>query len=114
VVVSQLALHHLPDFWKAVALQRIYNVLMPSGKLFLRDTVYSFKTSDYESFFSNWVLDVNEKAGPETSRDLLLAICEEYTTLSWVMEGLLARVGFQIEKSEYRNGFLALYLCKKV
>src|SRR6185295_8657743 len=30
-VVSQFALHHLPDFWKAVALTRIAALLHPGG-----------------------------------------------------------------------------------
>ncbi len=36
-VVSQLALHHLPDFWKSIALRRIYKMLKVNGKFFLKD-----------------------------------------------------------------------------
>ena len=32
VVYSRYALHHLPDFWKAVALQRIHAILRPGGR----------------------------------------------------------------------------------
>src|ERR1700722_15317726 len=31
LVVSEFALHHLPDFWKAVALSRIYGALKPGA-----------------------------------------------------------------------------------
>jgi len=42
VVVSQLALHHLPDFWKMIALKRIYQLLKNGGTFYLGDVVFSF------------------------------------------------------------------------
>ena len=33
-VYSQLALHHLPDFWKQIALKKIYSLLKSGGKFF--------------------------------------------------------------------------------
>jgi ubiquinone/menaquinone biosynthesis C-methylase UbiE len=50
-VVSQLALHHLPDFWKMIALQRIFEMLESGGKFYLMDTLYSFEPVDHVSFF---------------------------------------------------------------
>ncbi len=44
IIFSQLALRHLPDFWKSIALKKIYNVLKPGGRFFLKDV-------------SNWSLD---------------------------------------------------------
>jgi 2-polyprenyl-3-methyl-5-hydroxy-6-metoxy-1,4-benzoquinol methylase len=40
LVVSEFALHHLPDFWKAVALSRIFAELKPGAAFFLRDIVF--------------------------------------------------------------------------
>ena len=40
-VFSQMALHHLPDFWKQVALLRIAELLRPGGKFYLSDVVFS-------------------------------------------------------------------------
>src|SRR5580698_6325540 len=40
LVVSEFTLHHLPDFWKAVALSRIYGALKPGANFFLRDIVF--------------------------------------------------------------------------
>src|SRR5699024_10504597 len=37
VVYSRHALHHLPDFWKAIALRRIHRMLRPGGVFLLRD-----------------------------------------------------------------------------
>src|SRR3982075_361183 len=40
LVVSEFALHHLPDFWKAVALSRIFCALKPGSSFYLRDIVF--------------------------------------------------------------------------
>src|SRR3979409_1547341 len=40
LVASEFTLHHLPDFWKAVALSRIYNALKPGACFYLRDIVF--------------------------------------------------------------------------
>ncbi|WP_252720640.1 class I SAM-dependent methyltransferase, partial [Acinetobacter baumannii] len=48
LIISEFALHHLPDFWKAVALARLFNALKPGGKLFLRDIVFSDKPDGVE------------------------------------------------------------------
>lgn len=40
---SRYALHHLPDFWKGVALDRIRRILRPGGVFRLWDVVYSFE-----------------------------------------------------------------------
>jgi ubiquinone/menaquinone biosynthesis C-methylase UbiE len=40
LIVSEFTLHHLPDFWKAVALSRIYGALKPGACFYLRDIVF--------------------------------------------------------------------------
>jgi putative AdoMet-dependent methyltransferase len=112
-VVSQLALHHLPDFWKMIALQRIFEMLESGGKFYLMDTVYSFEPVDHVSFFNDWLDTIKETAGEDIARDTEIAICDEFTTVDWIMEGLLRKVGFQIEKAEYPTKFLAVYMCIK-
>lgn len=36
-------LHRLPDFWKAIALDRIARMLWPGGVLCLRDLIFGFR-----------------------------------------------------------------------
>ena len=31
----------------------------------------------------------------------------------WIMEGLLERAGFQIDQADYKDDFLAAYVCTK-
>jgi len=112
VIVSQLALHHLPDFWKLIALKRIYAMLKNGGKFYLRDVVYSFEGNHHE-FFESWINGVKEAAGERMAKDLATSIKEEYYTFDWIMEELLQRAGFIIEKAEHKDGFMAVYLCSK-
>lgn len=113
VIVSQLALHHLPDFWKQVALQRINAMLKEGGKFFLRDTVYSFEVEDYKKFFDNWLSGIEQVAGEELALDTKIAIRDEFSTCDWIMEELIKRAGFTIDTLSYHDGFLAVYVCTK-
>jgi SAM-dependent methyltransferase len=56
-VYTRNALHQLPDFWKAVALDRIGRMLRPGGVLRLRDLVYDFQPSQAEEVFGRWLDD---------------------------------------------------------
>lgn len=47
-VYSRYALHHLPDFWKALALSRLHRILRPGGVLRLWDAVYNFDPDEAE------------------------------------------------------------------
>ncbi len=112
-VVSQIALHHLPDFWKMIALRHIYSLLKDGGRFYLKDTVYSFDVDNYQVFFDKFVRGIRNAAGNEMAVDAETAVREEYSTLGWIMEGLLERAGFHIDKKEYFEGFMAVYECTK-
>lgn len=113
-VVSQLALHHLPDFWKLIALQRICCIMKDQGRLYLKDTVYSFDVHKYREFFNDLVSSIHRLAGKEIAEDVQLAIRDEYSTCDWVMEEILKRAGFNIDEKEYLEGFIAVYICTKI
>lgn len=112
-VVTQFVLHHLPDFWKQVALLRIAGVLKPGGKLFIRDVVYSFDAADYEEYFDGYLSRMAKIGGEGTPTDILVHIRDEHSTLGWVLEGMIERAGLKIERADYRAGFIATFLCVK-
>lgn len=112
VVVTQLALHHLPDYWKMMALRRIYGMLKEGGKFYLHDVVFSSIIQDYDSYFNEIINDLKKSVGDETAEETETHIREEFSTLDWIMEGLLKSAGFYIESVKY-DGFMAGYLCKK-
>lgn len=112
VIVTQLTLHHLPDYWKMMALKRIYSMLKEDGKLYLRDVVFPSKIQDYDSYFANIIADLKKSAGNKVAEETEIHIKDEFSTLDWIMEGLLKTAGFQIENIQ-SDGFIASYLCKK-
>ncbi len=107
-VASSLALHHLPDFWKSVALTRIAGMLKKGGKLFLMDVVYSFDGAP-EPFFEQLIPGFPERIRSSAARH----IAQEYSTVDWIMRGLLERAGFSVERASYEQAWIARYLCAK-
>jgi putative AdoMet-dependent methyltransferase len=112
VIITQLALHHLPDYWKMIALKRIYSMLKEDGKFYLRDVVFLSENQDYDISFTNIIAGLKKSAGNEVAEEMEIHIKDEFSTLDWIMEGLLKTVGFHIGSIQY-DGFMASYLCKK-
>jgi putative AdoMet-dependent methyltransferase len=114
-VVSKSALHHLPDFWKMVALLRMATMLKEAGTLYLRDTVFSFPPSDYQLHLNDWILRVARPANEGwTAIDFETHIREEYTTFSWILEGMLTQAGLAIATVNYPTTEYAEYICRKL
>ncbi len=113
-VVSQMALHHLPDFWKMIALKRVCEMLKNGGKLFLRDVVFPSKVENYDRFINALIIDLSENAGDDIARETEMHIKEEFSTFDWIIEELLKKAGFRIDKAKYHNSFLATYVCTKI
>jgi SAM-dependent methyltransferase len=93
------SLHHLPDFWKAVALDRIAGMLPPGGVLVLRDLIYSFDPSEVERAMTSWfdAASVEATAG-WTAKELAQHVRDEHSTFSWLLEDMLERTGFEIRE----------------
>jgi putative AdoMet-dependent methyltransferase len=51
--------------------------------------------------------------GPSGQSESETHVREEYSTCNWIMEGLLDKAGFRVETVDYRDEFLAAYLCTK-
>jgi len=112
-VVSQLALHHLPDFWKMIALKRIFDIMKIGGKLYLRDVVFSIPIEKYQQKIDGFLKWTAESAGEENASNYSRHIRQEFSTYDWMMEEMLYRAGFYIEKAEYNDSFIAVYKCVK-
>src|SRR6201992_252252 len=60
LVVSEFTLHHLPDFWKAGAMSRIFCALKARACFYLRDIVYVSMPDSRERDVEQWA-DFNIK-----------------------------------------------------
>lgn len=114
-VYSRHVLHHLPDFWKGVALARIAALLRPGGIFYLRDLIFDFAPAEADAKIESWL--AHAAARPEdgwTRAELATHLREEYSTYSWLMEALIERAGFTIrERDLTASGIYATYACEK-
>ncbi|SDD68187.1 class I SAM-dependent methyltransferase [Auraticoccus monumenti] len=115
VVYSRYALHHVPDFWKGVALARLHAVLRPGGVLRLWDVVYHFEPAEAEARLEAWCATGGPEGGPGWSRgDLEEHVREEHSTYTWVLEGLAERAGFRVEQALHSaDGIFARYVFRR-
>lgn len=113
IIFSQLALHHLPDFWKSIALKKIHNALKPGGKFFLKDVVFPSSIENYDSFFDSIIEGVKNTTAAEFTKEYIVHIREEFSTLDWIMEDMLKKAGFSILETNVENKIIYNYLCSK-
>ena len=115
-IYSRYALHHLPDFWKAVALSRLRAMLKPGGLLRLWDVVYDFAPGTAEERIEAWCATGGDSIEEGWSRaELEEHVRDEHSTFTWLLEPMIARSGFEVahvERSE--DGISARYLCRAV
>ena len=101
-VYSRNALHHLPDFWKAIALRRVAAMLRPAGVLRLRDLVFACGPADAEAVVESWLAGAVSR--PEegwTRAELEVHVREEHSTYDWLLDAMLTRAGFEIEDASH-------------
>lgn len=114
LVHSRHALHHLPDFWKGVALARIHELLAPGGVLVLRDLVYDFEPAEADSRVEEWLAGAALASAEGWTRgELETHVREEHSTFAWLLEALLAHAGFEILERDVARGIYATYVCTR-
>ena len=112
LVHSRHALHHLPDFWKCVALARVHELLAPGGTLVLRDLVYDFEPHEAGGRIEDWLAAAAPTpAEGWTRHELETHVRDEHSTFSWVLESLLEHAGFEILERDVAGGIYATYVC---
>ena len=113
-VVSKFAFHHLPDFWKGIALKRIYDLLKPGGTFYLKDVVFSFDPAQADQAINQWIDDITrEPEGSFSRSDFEMHVRDEYSTFGWILEGLLRNEGFRIRQANYYQPTYAEYFCAR-
>lgn len=116
VVYSRFALHHLPDFWQAIALRRMADMLRPGGVLRLSDVVYSFEPHDAEQRIEAWITELMaaDVESGWTRAEIAEHVRDEHSTFTWLLEPMIERAGFDLVDVNYdESGMLAEYLCRK-
>ena len=113
-VYTRNALHQLPDFWKAVALDRIARSMRPGGVLRLRDLIYDFAPAEAAGVFQGWFDHAaGDPADGYTSGDYAEHIRTEFSTFRWLLEPILAATGFEIVTADFDRRLYGAYTCIK-
>lgn len=114
-VYSRNALHHLPDFWKALALVRVAAMLRPGGIFYLRDLVFAFDPSEADSAIAAWLAAAPTRPDEGWTRaELIEHVRGEYSTFGWILEPMLQRAGFAIRDVRVnRSRTHSAYICVK-
>jgi putative AdoMet-dependent methyltransferase len=113
-VVTKFAMHHLPDFWKVVALGRINGFLQTGGLLYLEDVVFSFQPGSWSTAIQQWIEQASASGDSFSKADFEGHVRDEYSTYTWILEAMTEWTGFTIRKSQFRSPTIANYLCEKV
>jgi RimJ/RimL family protein N-acetyltransferase/ubiquinone/menaquinone biosynthesis C-methylase UbiE len=113
VVYSRLALHHLPDFWKALALARARSMVRIGGVLRLWDVVFSFPVIEAQERITRWRDQVEQSAGEWRGSDVDDHLRDEHSTFTWLLEPMIEQAGFRIEDRTYTaDGLYASYVAR--
>ncbi len=113
-IYSRYALHHLPDFWKVVALSRLRRIIRAGGVLRLWDVVYNFAPTETEDRIEAWCATGGDTVETEWSRaELEEHVRDEHSTFTWILELMIERSGFEIAQAQYSDdGTFAKYLLR--
>jgi 2-polyprenyl-3-methyl-5-hydroxy-6-metoxy-1,4-benzoquinol methylase len=112
LIVSEFTLHHLPDFWKAVALARIFAALKPGASFYLRDIVFVRTPDGTERDVEGWA--EFSITNHDFNRDSVMThMRDEYSTFGWVIERMLVDAGFVLTSVDYHAPLHGTYLLKR-
>lgn len=113
-MVCVAVLHHLPDFWKQIGLQRAARMIKPGGKLFLFDIVFPSKETNLADSIDKMIQTFEQQAGEQMAKEAIVHIKNEFSTYDWILEGILVKSGFKIDTAQYNPGFQTSYICSRV
>lgn len=82
----------------------MHKLLRPGGVLRLSDVVYSFEPSDADERIEQWCATLPTEASDcgWVRADLEEHVRDEHSTFTWLLEPMIQRSGFRIERATYR------------
>jgi ubiquinone/menaquinone biosynthesis C-methylase UbiE len=112
VVTTRSALHQLPDMWKQHALRNAAGMLRAGGTFYLWDAMFSFDPADADQELQRWV-DAAAGGHGFTPQDFETHIREEFSTYTWILEGLLHRAGLEVVSASFPAPTHGEFVCRK-
>ena len=113
-VYTRNALHQVPDFWKALALDRIAKLLRPGGVLRLRDLIFDFQPAEAGAVLDDWLDSAAEDPlRGYTREDFAEHLRAEFSTFRWLLEPMLSAAGFTVVTAGFERSIYGAYTCVK-
>jgi putative AdoMet-dependent methyltransferase len=112
-IISSAVLHHLPDFWKVIALRRVHSMLKDDGLFLLSDVVFSFAIDNYKQEMSAFLSDLEDKTDKEFAQDGVLHFKEEFSTFDWLLDSIVEKTGFKIKNKNFRYNAGITYVLER-
>ena len=111
-IFTRNALHHLPDFWKSLALLKMRSMLAPHGIIRIKDIIFDFHPEETKEEIEQWMSGaVDDSSLGWTADELVEHVRREYSTFSWIFELMLQRTGFEVIDRDYRRNVYGTYTC---
>ncbi len=112
-IYTRNTLHHLPDFWKTLALTRMHDLLAPGGILRIHDLIYDFPPAETNERLNAWFASaVDDPAVGWTAAELAEHVRTEFSTFRWLFEEMIERAGYTILECAYRRNVYGSYSCR--
>jgi len=111
-ITTSFSFHHLPDFWKGIALRRLHKMLNDNGILYIQDVVIS-EENCIENI-NSFIKSQEDLGGDFLKVDAVEHFRDEFSTYDWILEGMLDRSGFSIKSKESFLGLIGRYFCTKI
>lgn len=109
---SRNALHHLPDVWKAMALDRLAAAVKPGGVVRLHDLIFDFEPSEAAVTLEAWFAGaVDDPRVGYTREEFITHVRTEHSTYRWLFERMLDHAGLDVVGVNYRQRIYATYDC---
>jgi SAM-dependent methyltransferase len=111
-VFTRNALHQLPDFWKALALEKIAGLVRPGGVLRLHDLIFDFQPAEADAVLDAWLADgAADPSDGYTRDDFAEHVRTEFSTFRWLFEPMLTAAGFRIVTGSFDRQVYGEYTC---
>lgn len=110
-IITSFAFHHLPDFWKGIALHRMNHMLKNGGQLFIHDAI--LEENHAIENIDKFIQKMTAMGGDFLQEDVIMHFQEEFSTYDWIIDGLLSRAGFIIKSKKIQDGVIGTYYCTK-
>ena len=76
--------------------------------------MFSFPPAEYVERVEAWIDQVcGDGSGGWSRAEFEMHVRDEYSTFGWVLEEMLRRAGFEIDRAEYSSPTYALYCCTR-